>query len=231
MIINWISIFHTLYLRRIFLLFDFHSWKLPLFRLLWDIYIDIYTYIYTLRILIINRCLWGFEYILKITTANISYILFTVFSFYIHFHSCSWNLFHSSDCYEISIYVAHFDHQSLCARLWLCSKSHNSLIVARRRQRLRIAEFAWKKEGLFLIHTMRNLSEILLNQTQIRLTLPFYGWFVIKRTSVWFQINREMVNTIWFQFDFIRFWKDFSVCTGLCDPGTKETARALYSTL
>ena len=27
-------------------------------------------------------------------------------------------------------------------------------------------------------------------------------------TSVWFQINRCMVNTIWFRFDFIRFRKD-----------------------
>ena len=33
-----------------------------------------------------------------------------------------------------------------------------------------------------------------------------------KRTSVWIQINRKMVNTIWFQVDLIRFRKYFSVC-------------------
>ena len=30
--------------------------------------------------------------------------------------------------------------------------------------------------------------------------------------SVWIQINRWMVNTIWFRVDSIRFRKDFSVC-------------------
>jgi len=30
--------------------------------------------------------------------------------------------------------------------------------------------------------------------------------------SYWFQINRKIVHTIWFQFDWIRFWKKFSVC-------------------
>ena len=30
--------------------------------------------------------------------------------------------------------------------------------------------------------------------------------------SAWFPINRKMVSTIWFQFDSIRFRKDFSVC-------------------
>ena len=36
-------------------------------------------------------------------------------------------------------------------------------------------------------------------------------WLGTKRTSVWFQINRKMVNTIWFRVDLIRFRKDFSV--------------------
>ena len=55
--------------------------------------------------------------------------------------------------------------------------------------------------------------EILFNQTEIRLYLPFSDWFGTKRTvSVWFQIDREMLNTIWFRFDLIRFGKDFSVC-------------------
>ena len=51
----------------------------------------------------------------------------------------------------------------------------------------------------------RNLSEILLNQTKIRLYLPFPGWFRSKRISVWFQIYRNMVNTIWFPVNLIRF--------------------------
>ena len=50
--------------------------------------------------------------------------------------------------------------------------------------------------------TQRNLFEILLNQTEIWLYLPFSDWFGTKRTSVWFQINRIMVNTIRFRFDF-----------------------------
>ena len=59
--------------------------------------------------------------------------------------------------------------------------------------------------------TQRYLFEILLNQTEIRLYLPFSDWFWTKRTSVWFQINRKIVSTIWFRFDLIRFGKDFSV--------------------
>ena len=60
-------------------------------------------------------------------------------------------------------------------------------------------------------YTQRNLFEILLNQTEIRLYLPFSDWFGTKLTSVWFQINRNMVNTIWYRFDLIRFGKDISV--------------------
>jgi len=62
-------------------------------------------------------------------------------------------------------------------------------------------------------YTQRNLFEILLNQTEIRLYSPFSDWFGTKRISVWFQINRKIVNTIWFQFDLTRFGKDFSVCS------------------
>ena len=54
--------------------------------------------------------------------------------------------------------------------------------------------------------------EILLNQTEIRLYLPFSDWFGTKQTYVWFQINRRMINTIWFRFYLIRFRKNFSVC-------------------
>ena len=55
------------------------------------------------------------------------------------------------------------------------------------------------------------------------LYLPFSDWFGTKRTSVWFQINRNMVNTIWFRVDSIRFRKDFSVCAI-----AKHRKRSLY---
>ena len=47
--------------------------------------------------------------------------------------------------------------------------------------------------------------EILLNQTNIRLYIPFSDWFGTKETSVRSHINRKTVNTIWFRFDLIRF--------------------------
>ena len=62
-------------------------------------------------------------------------------------------------------------------------------------------------------HTQRNIFEILLNQTEMRLSLPFSDWFGSKRKSIWFKINRKIVKTIWFRFDLIRFRKYFSVCT------------------
>ena len=63
-----------------------------------------------------------------------------------------------------------------------------------------------------LEYTEKNLFEILLNQPEIRSYLPFSDWFGTKRTSVWFQNNREIVNTIWFLFNLIKFGKYFSVC-------------------
>ena len=59
-------------------------------------------------------------------------------------------------------------------------------------------------------------TEILLNQTEIRLYLLSSDWFGTKLRSVRFQINLKMINTIWFQFELIRFWKDLSVCMGGC---------------
>ena len=38
-------------------------------------------------------------------------------------------------------------------------------------------------------------SEILLNQTEIKLYLPFSDCFGAKHTSVWFKINRKMAHT------------------------------------
>ena len=56
------------------------------------------------------------------------------------------------------------------------------------------------------VYTQRNLFGILLNQTQIRLYLPCTDWFGTKLTvSVWFQINRKIINPIWFRFYLIRF--------------------------
>ena len=63
--------------------------------------------------------------------------------------------------------------------------------------------------------------EIIINQPEIRLYLPFSGWFVSKRTSVWIQINRKMVTTIWFRVDLIRFQKYFSVCSLSVSWGSK----------
>ena len=63
-------------------------------------------------------------------------------------------------------------------------------------------------------YTQRNLFGILLNQTKIRLYLPYTDTFGTKRTYVWFQINQCIVNTIWFRFDLIRFRKDFK-CTNM----------------
>ena len=62
-------------------------------------------------------------------------------------------------------------------------------------------------------YTQRNIFEILLNTPENRFYLPFSDWFVTKCTFVWFQINRKMVNTIWFLLDLIRFRKYFFVWT------------------
>ena len=77
----------------------------------------------------------------------------------------------------------------------------------------------WIFGAVTLLHTEKYF-ELLLNQTEIRLYLPFSDWFKTKQASVWFEINRKMVNKIWFQFDLIRFRKDFSVCVlvGMLSP-------------
>ena len=66
--------------------------------------------------------------------------------------------------------------------------------------------------SLVKFSTQKIHKEILSDQPEIRLYLPFPDWFEVKQTSVWFQINREMVKKIWFRVDLIRFRKDFSVC-------------------
>ena len=62
-------------------------------------------------------------------------------------------------------------------------------------------------------YTQRKLFGIALIQTEIRLYLPFSDWFGSKRKSVWIQINRKIVNTIWFRLELTRYRDVFSVCT------------------
>ena len=78
------------------------------------------------------------------------------------------------------------------------------------------------------LHT-KKCFRIISIQTEIRLYLPFFDWFVTKRTSVLFQINRKMVNTIWFRFDLIRFGKDFSVCIFSVPEKFFHSGRAMAS--
>ena len=66
-------------------------------------------------------------------------------------------------------------------------------------------------------YTQINLFGILLSQPEIRLYLLFSDWFGTKWTSVWFKINRRMVNTVWFRVELIRFWNNFSVRSGLLE--------------
>ena len=56
------------------------------------------------------------------------------------------------------------------------------------------------------------LPKILVKSTGIRLYLPFSDWFWTKRNSVWFQIKRKMVNTIWFRLIRQESQVDFSAC-------------------
>ena len=56
------------------------------------------------------------------------------------------------------------------------------------------------------------------NRGQIAFTIFRLIWNQTD-VSVWFQINRKMVNTIWFRFDLIRFGKDFSVWMCSCSNG------------
>ena len=68
-------------------------------------------------------------------------------------------------------------------------------------------------DRISLIFTQRNLFEILLNQAEADCIYHFpIDLEQHKPTlSVWFQINRKMVYTIWFRVDLIKFRKDFSV--------------------
>ena len=60
----------------------------------------------------------------------------------------------------------------------------------------------------------------LIKSIEIILYIPFPDLFGTKRTSVCFQINRKMVNTIW-------FWKDFSLCTVYGSEGIASWVRTI----
>ena len=69
----------------------------------------------------------------------------------------------------------------------------------------------WNSKISFLEQRTEKVTGILRHQTEIRVYLPFSDWFRIELTSVWFKINRKMINTIWFRFDDTRFGNGFSV--------------------
>ena len=73
-------------------------------------------------------------------------------------------------------------------------------------------ELVKKCEWVQKFELVENSFRILIksNLNQIVFTIFWLIWNR-KRTSVWFQIHRKMVNIIWFRFDFIRFRKDFCV--------------------
>ena len=77
--------------------------------------------------------------------------------------------------------------------------------------------------------TQRKIFWILINQPEIRLSLPFSDSFGIKRTSVWIQINQKLVNTIWIRVDSTRFRKYSSVCSFWSAASKQfETRRILF---
>ena len=114
--------------------------------------------------------------------------------------------------------------------LWNHAKYHSSIVLRGLRRAIHWASIMPRDASLsdskfdILQLTHRNIFAILLNQTEIWFYLQFsdsfgtkrtFFWFLplcdyfgTKRTSVCFQINRKMVNTIWFRFDLIRMRKD-----------------------
>jgi len=63
-----------------------------------------------------------------------------------------------------------------------------------------------------LLHAYESFSNLVKSTgNQILFTIHRLIWNS-KRMSVWFRINRKMVNTIWFRFDLTRFGKVFAVC-------------------
>ena len=79
--------------------------------------------------------------------------------------------------------------------------------------------------------TQENLFKILLNQPEIILYLPFSDWFGSKRTSDWIQVNRKMVNTIWYQFDLNKISKWFLCVTHVPASATSNQDFGKWRTL
>ena len=77
--------------------------------------------------------------------------------------------------------------------------------------------------GFLSLYAQRNVFEILSNQPEIRLYLPFTDWFGSKRTSAWIYSSRKMVNTVRFRVYSLRFRQDFCVCIYLAH--TSRTTR------
>ena len=81
------------------------------------------------------------------------------------------------------------------------------------------------KHSTYTVHTekyFRNIIKWSPNQIVFRIfgISQISEWFGNKQTSVWFQINRNMANTIWVRFDLIIFRKVFSVCMSEESPFT-----------
>ena len=66
-------------------------------------------------------------------------------------------------------------------------------------------------EMAVFVHTEKSFRNLIKStRNQIVFTMHRLIWNS-KRTSVWFQLNRKMVNTIWFRFDLIIFRKNFKI--------------------
>ena len=76
------------------------------------------------------------------------------------------------------------------------------------------SNFRFVKYNVFLFtYTRRNLFEILFDQTEIRLCLPFYGGFRTKRNSVSFmRTHREFFFWIMFSKQILDCSYTFSIC-------------------
>ena len=71
-------------------------------------------------------------------------------------------------------------------------------------------------------YTQRNRLLILVRSPETRLYWLFSEFIWRHTESVWLQINRKMVNTIWFRFDLMRFGKYFFVCRENSGRGTGQ---------
>ena len=70
----------------------------------------------------------------------------------------------------------------------------------------------WRLSASWRLHTETTFWN-LNKSTRNQIIFTSFRLIGTKRTFVWFQINRKMINTIWFRVDLlIRFRKSFSVC-------------------